>query len=126
MLPMRPSGAVVLIVEDEAIIRMVTADLLSDEGFLVLEAAHADAAIRVLEQRADIRIVFTDISMPGSMDGLKLAMAVRDRWPPMEIIVTSARFDMTEDRLPTRCVFLGKPYEGAAVIAACQSFLALG
>ena len=90
----------VLIVEDEALIRMGAVRMIEDAGFEVIEAANADEAIQILESRSGIRVVFTDIHMPGSMDGLKLAHAVRDRWPPIKIIVTSGRELLTERDLP--------------------------
>ena len=73
---------VVLIVEDEALIRMGAAQMVEDAGFEVLEASNADEAITMLETRSEIRAVFTDINMSGSIDGLKLAHAIRRRWPP--------------------------------------------
>jgi CheY-like chemotaxis protein len=87
----------VLIVEDEALVRLGAARMIEDAGFDVIEAANADEAIQILESRSDI---FTDIHMPGSMDGLKLAHAVRHRWPPIKIIVTSGRELLTERDLP--------------------------
>jgi CheY-like chemotaxis protein len=80
---------VILVIEDEPLIRMVVSEYIADAGFEALEAANADIAIEILERRGDIRAIFTDINMPGSMDGLKLARAVRDRWPPIHIIITS-------------------------------------
>jgi len=80
---------VVLIVEDDFLIRMHAAEMIEDAGFDVVEAASADEAILVLEVRLDITVVFTDIQMPGSMDGLKLAAAIRGRWPPIKIVATS-------------------------------------
>ena len=76
---------VVLIVEDECLIRMDAADMIAGAGFEVVEAANGDQAIEILETRRDITVVFTDIQMPGSMDGLKLVRAVRGRWPPIKI-----------------------------------------
>ncbi len=74
----------VLVVEDEALVRMFAVDFVEDAGFDVVEAADANQAVAILEARTDIGIVFTDIDVPGSMDGMKLARAVRDRWPPIE------------------------------------------
>lgn len=85
--------------------------MIEDEGFEVIEAANADEAIRMLENRSDIRVVFTDLQMPGSMDGLKLAHAVRDRWPPIKIIVTSGVELLTEHDLPEGGRFFAKPYD---------------
>ncbi len=80
---MAKNGIAVLIVEDEALIRMDMAAFLDDGGFVVYEAANADEAIAILHLHSDIRVMFTDIDMPGSMDALRLAAAVRDRWPPV-------------------------------------------
>ncbi len=80
---------VVLVVDDELILRLSISAELEDEGFVVFEAGTADEAIATLERHPEIRLVFTDVDMPGSMDGLKLAAFVRDRWPPIKIIVTS-------------------------------------
>ena len=82
---------VVLIVEDEFLIRMDAVDMITSAGFEVVEAKDADEAIEILEGRLDITIVFTDVNMPGSMDGLKLAAAIRGRWPPIKIVATSGK-----------------------------------
>src|ERR1700680_2306431 len=100
---------VVLIVEDEFLLRMDAVDMIAGAGFEVLEAANADQAIDILESRRDITVVFTDIQMPGSMDGLKLARAVRGRWPPIKIVATSA-LAVRETELPEGGRFLPKPY----------------
>ncbi len=101
---------VVLIVEDEFLLRMDAADIIAAAGFEVVEAETADRAIEVLESRRDIAVVFTDIQMPGSMDGLKLAQAIRGRWPPVKIIATSGRIDVKAADLPEGGRFLPKPY----------------
>ena len=101
----------VLIVEDEPLIRIGAVHIIEDAGFEVVEAASADEAIRILECRGDIRVVFTDIHMPGSMDGLKLAHAVRNRWPPIKIIVTSGREQIAKQDLPEGGRFFAKPYD---------------
>jgi CheY-like chemotaxis protein len=106
---------VVLVVEDEFLLRMDAADAIGAAGFEVIEAANADEAIEVLEARSDITVVFTDIQMPGSMDGLKLARAVRGRWPPIKIIATSGRLNVGEMDLPEGGRFLPKPYSPAQV-----------
>lgn len=85
------SKPVVLIVEDEPLLRMHAASLIEDAGFGTLEARSAEEAISLLETRLDIQIVFTDIDLPGEMDGLRLAAAIRDRWPPVELVLTWAR-----------------------------------
>jgi CheY-like chemotaxis protein len=91
---------VVLIVEDEALVRMTAVDMIEEAGFEILEAANADEAILLLEARRDITVLFTDIEMPGSMDGLRLAQAVRGRWPPIKIIATSGRCVVRDGDLP--------------------------
>src|SRR6187399_2890330 len=101
---------VVLIVEDELLLRIDAAEMIKAAGFEVVEAANADQAIEVLEARRDITVVFTDIQMPGSMDGLKLARAVRGRWPPIKIVATSGLVDVGEKDLPEGGRFLAKPY----------------
>jgi CheY-like chemotaxis protein len=101
---------VVLIVEDEFLLRMDAVDMIAGAGFEVVEAANADQAIEILESRRDIAVVFTDIQMPGSMDGLKLARAIRGRWPPIKIVVTSGYANVGEPDLPAGGRFLSKPY----------------
>src|SRR6202020_328069 len=110
----------VLIVEDEAIIRDMVAEELEDAGFTVVIAVNADHAISILENRLDIHLVFTDIDMPGSMDGLKLAAAVRDRWPPIHIIITTGKARPLE--IPANALFIPKPYLGKNVVAAMKTF----
>jgi CheY-like chemotaxis protein len=107
-------GAAVLIVEDEPLIRMGAVSLIEDAGFEVYEAGSADAAIALLE-RHEISLIFTDVNMPGSMDGLKLAHYVRGRWPPVKIIVTSGHVNLTKESLPAGALFLPKPYDPAEI-----------
>ncbi len=116
--------AVILIVEDDALIRMSVADSAEDAGFEVLEAANADEAVRILESRSDIRIIFTDVDMPGSMDGVRLAAAVRNRWPPIEIVLTSGCRKIADGDLPDRGVFIPKPYAHAGVVATLRRLIA--
>ncbi|MCX8255064.1 hypothetical protein RHAL1_02981 [Beijerinckiaceae bacterium RH AL1] len=114
----------VLVVEDEPLLLMLAADIVEDAGFEAVTAPNADKAIEVLLSRADIDIVFTDIDMPGSMDGLKLAAAIRDRWPPIEIIVTSGKAWPAKSELPDRGMFFPKPYDAARVTAMLQRMAA--
>ena len=102
--------SVVLIVEDEFLLRMDAVEMIAGAGFEVVEAANADQAIEILESRRDITVVFTDIQMPGSMDGLKLARAIRGRWPPIKIIATSGHTSLGQPDLPDGGRFLSKPY----------------
>jgi CheY-like chemotaxis protein len=115
---------VVLVVEDEPFLRMVAVDLVEEAGFEAVQAANADQAVRILEARADIRIVFTDIDMPGSMDGMKLAIAIRGRWPPIAVILTSGLYNIGKDELPARSVFFRKPYNHNEIIATIQRMAA--
>jgi two-component system, response regulator PdtaR len=110
----------VLIVEDEALVREVIQTELEDAGYEVVLAENADAAIVILEARADIHLVFTDIDMPGSMDGLKLAACVRDRWPPVHIIITTGKERPRE--IPANALFIPKPYLGQTVVDAVRTF----
>lgn len=96
----------ILFVEDEWLLRLSAIEMIEEAGFEAIEAVDADQAISILESRSDIGVVFTDIQMPGSMDGLKLAAAVRSRWPRIKIIATSGRCFIVEDDLP----LLPKPY----------------
>lgn len=100
----------VLVVDDEPLVRMDIVDFLLEQGFEVLEAGNADEAIQLLAGRPDIQILFTDIDMPGSMDGLKLSAAVRDRWPPVRIVVTSGHHIIDAKDLPEGGMFFPKPY----------------
>jgi two-component system, response regulator PdtaR len=110
----------VLIVEDELLIRMNAAEMIGGAGFDVVEASNADEAIAILEARPEIHAVFTHIQMPGSMDGLKLARFVRDRWPPIKIIATSGNFAPRDGDLPEGGVFLPKPYTLANIAGALR------
>ena len=100
----------VLVVEDELLILLNIAAFLSDQGFRVLEATNAAEALQQLENDPSIRIMFTDVDMPGSIDGLRLAAAVRDRWPPIKIIVTSGHRKISDEDLPDGSPFFAKPY----------------
>jgi CheY-like chemotaxis protein len=100
----------VLIVEDEPLVRLSAVQAIENAGYRAIEAANADEAIRILEDRNDISVVFTDVHMPGSIDGLRLAHAVRDRWPPIKIMVTSGQSWIGEQDLPKGGRFFAKPY----------------
>ncbi len=111
----------VLVVEDEPITRMDVVDQLEEGGFKVFEAPDADRAIKILEANPAIRILFTDVDMPGSMDGLKLAAAVRDRWPPIRIVVASGLRKINMDALPDNSRFFSKPYNVNEIAATMRS-----
>jgi two-component system, response regulator PdtaR len=106
------------------LVRMTVVDMVEEAGFEVLEATNADEAILLLEARRDITVVFTDIEMPGSMDGLRLAQAVRGRWPPIKIIATSGRYVVRDGDLPPGGVFLKKPYSPAQISSALRDLTA--
>jgi CheY-like chemotaxis protein len=114
----------VLVVEDDFFSRLHAINIVKDAGYVAIEASNADEAIAILKTRKDIRIVFTDIDMPGSMDGLKLAHAIRKRWPPIEIILTSGQFDISDDAVPERGRFFPKPYRDEEIISALHHFAA--
>ena len=104
-----PQPLTLLVVEDEPLIRIELADHLSDMGYRVLEASSADVAIGLLETHAEIVAVITDLSMPGSMDGLALARIVRERWPPCALIMISGHHRPAPSELPSGLKFLPKP-----------------
>lgn len=112
------SKPVVLVVEDELLIRMNAVMMIEDAGFDVIETGSADDAILLLEARSDIRVVFTDIEMPGSMDGLKLVHAVRKRWPPIVLILASGHITPQASDMPPETLFIPKPYQEAQVLEA--------
>ncbi|HZH51547.1 MAG TPA: response regulator [Microvirga sp.] len=116
---------VVLVVEDEPLVRMTAADELEDAGFQVLEAANADVALAVLEARSsEIQVLFTDIDMPGSMDGMALAEEVHRRWPHILLLISSGYARPHPDAIPDHGHFVPKPYRAAAVVQhICQMML---
>lgn len=109
---------VVLVVEDDSLIRLSAVEMVEAAGFDVVEAGNADEAMEILGSRPDIAVVFTDIQMPGSMDGLKLAAKIRGCWPPIKIIATSGIVNVRKLDLPEGGRFLPKPYSPAQIIGA--------
>lgn len=101
----------VLVVEDEPLVRMLAVDLVEDVGFEAIEACNADEAISILNSEHDIRVLISDINMPGSMDGVQFAAAARERMPSLEIIVVSGKLRLWPEQLPEGSVFLPKPYD---------------
>jgi CheY-like chemotaxis protein len=114
---------IVLVVEDDTLLRMHAAEMIEEAGFEVIEAKNADEAITVLEARLDITIVFTDIDMPGSMNGLKLAHAVANRWPPIRIVATSGHFQVRDGDLPAGGLFIAKPYRSQHILATLHGLV---
>lgn len=118
--------AVVLVVEDSSIIRMGAVDLVRSAGYVALEADSADEAIRILESTTDIDLVFTDVQMPGIMDGIKLSHYIRDRWPPVKLIVASGKSILEESSLPEGSRFFSKPYSDHAIVDTMAWMLSSG
>jgi CheY-like chemotaxis protein len=114
--------AVVLVVEDEMLLRMRAVDMVEDAGYTPVEAVDADQAVAILESRADIALLFTDIQMPGSMDGLGLAHSVHERWPPIKIIMVSGQLKLANIDIPGSR-FFGKPLEAGEMIAELRSMI---
>jgi CheY-like chemotaxis protein len=112
------SQPTVLIVDDDPIVRMIAVDFVEASGFLTVEANNADEAIAILESRSDIGSLVTDVAMPGSMDGIGLALAVHERWAPMKIVVVSGAVRPSKADLPPRSRFLQKPYTADALVAS--------
>ena len=115
------SALLVLVVDDDFLLRLNAVFLLEEAGYDTLQAGSADEAIALLEVRSDIKVVVTDINMPGSMDGLALAHAVRHRWPPVELVLTSGYVRVLDEDMPERGLFLGKPYMPTELIRMVQS-----
>src|ERR1700733_4977405 len=116
----------ILIVEDEMILRMRAVDIVEDAGFNPVEAINADQAISILESRSDISLLFTDIQMPGSMDGLKLAHTVHNRWPDIKIILVSGQVKPSEAERPADSRFFGKPLGMQQMITELQAMVGDG
>jgi CheY-like chemotaxis protein len=107
---------IVLVVEDDFLLRIDAVDIVKDAGFEAVEVANADDAIAIIEANPNIHVVFTDVQMPGTMDGLKLARFIKDRWPPIKIVATSGRLRVSEKDLPEGSIFVPKPYSPAQII----------
>ncbi len=122
----RASPPIVLVVEDEMVLRIRAVDIVEDAGFVPIEAISADEALQILESRDDISLLFTDIQMPGSMDGLKLAHAVHARWPHIKIILVSGQIAVTDADKPEDSRFFPKPLEIAQMILELQKMIGKG
>jgi two-component system, response regulator PdtaR len=119
------TGSVLLVVDDEALIRMHGVATLEDAGFNVLEAANADEAIAILEQAPEIRLMFSDVDMPGSMNGVELATVVNQRWPNIRLLLTSGHHWLADATLPDHGRFISKPYNGETVLRQVGELLQL-
>ena len=116
----------VLVVEDEMLLRLRAVDMVEDAGFTAVEAVSADEALSILESRSDISLLFSDIQMPGSMDGLRLAQAVHERWPSIKIILVSGQVNLSDADKPADSRFFGKPLEIEQMIAELQDMVGAG
>ncbi len=113
----------ILVVEDEPLIRLGLASTIEDAGYEVIEAANADQAIAALERAADVRLVLTDVDMPGSMDGIRLAQYVSKRWPPIRLVVISGKVGVTPGQLPEGARFISKPYQEPALLRMVETMV---
>lgn len=107
---MENNRSTVLIVEDDVLVRMHGADILEAAGFRVLEADSADDALTILNEETDIHLLFSDIDMPGSMNGLDLAHVVHERWPGIPLLLTSGHHRLQEGEAPDVAKFIRKPW----------------
>jgi len=107
---------VVLVVEDDPLLRMMAVDLVEDAGFDAIEASGADEAMEIMESRSDIDVLFTDVDMPGSMNGVGLANWARRSNTPLGIMLTSGHHNPSDEALPERSVFFPKPYDFKKVV----------
>jgi two-component system, response regulator PdtaR len=114
----------VLLVEDEAILRMVAANILEEGGFNVLQAPDASSALRVLESKPDVDVLFTDIQMPGPLDGVELARVVHERWPDISLLLTSGRCHLSREEVPDDGRFFSKPYTSQKLLDEVHSVIA--
>ena len=107
---------VILVVDDEALVRLAAVGLFEDAGFRMVEAVNGDQALDLLTADSDVQLLFTDVTMPGAIDGLALARHVRDRWPHIAIMIVSAKRLTNADELPPGSRFEQKPYSPDTVI----------
>jgi CheY-like chemotaxis protein len=111
----------VLVVEDDPILLMMMVEFVENAGCEAVEATTIADSIRLLETRTDIRTVFTDLDMRGSTAGMQLAVTIRDRWPPVELIMISSQ-PWDADQIPARGIVLGKPFDRRKIEAAIRTF----
>ena len=125
MMPLNHSllPPIVLVVEDEMMLRMRVVDMVEDAGYVPVEAVDADEAMTILRSRSDIVLMLTDVQMPGSMNGLQLAHTVREHWPPIKIILASGQLKLSDSDIPPGSRFFGKPLQSAEIIAEMREML---
>jgi len=113
----------VLVVEDDTLVRMYGTDILEDAGYEVLEATNADEALAILSEQRDVHVLFSDVDMPGSMDGLDLAHVVHERWPHIHLLLTSGHHPVQGSDLPNRGKFVRKPWSSEVLVERIRGFL---
>jgi CheY-like chemotaxis protein len=116
----------IMVVEDEPLIRLGLMSAIEDAGYAVVEAINADDAIEKLETINDIRLILTDVDMPGTMDGIRLAHYVRGRWPPIHLVVISGKVGVKQAELPAGARFVSKPYQEPALINLVETMITAG
>ena len=114
----------ILVVDDEAVLRFLATDVLEESGFRVLEAEDARTALKVLAEHPDVRVLFTDINMPGALDGLDLARETHARWPTIKLVVTSGRSQPPGREIPDAGRFVSKPYSPDLLVGEIRKALA--
>lgn len=114
---------VILVVEDEMLLRMRAVDMVEDAGYAMVEAVDADEALAILQSRSDIALLFTDIQMPGTMSGLQLATAVHERWPGIKIILASGQLTLSKTDIPENSRFFRKPLDSLDIVAEIREML---
>jgi DNA-binding NtrC family response regulator len=121
--PNNQKRSTILVVEDDTLVRMVGADVLQDAGFDVIEASNADEALVLLSQVDDVQLLFSDVDMPGSMNGIELARQVHERWPDIRLLITSGQHDVSPDRLPDDGKFVRKPWTHDVLVQKVRDVL---
>lgn len=119
----RPS---ILVAEDDRLVRSTAVALLETQGYQVIEATTAEAALKALGAHPEVRLLFTDVHFPGAKSGLSLACQVRERWPHVAVLVTSGRYAVSPADLPAGARFIAKPYRSAALFGMVDLLLTPG
>ena len=119
-----PAAQVLLVVDDEVIVRMLACDILSDSGFHCLEAVDAQEALALIDARPDITLMFTDVEMPGEVNGAGLAHLVAMRAPKVKILITSGAAALQASDLPAGARFIRKPYSPSQLLDTIGEMLA--
>ena len=120
---MDPAQPLALVVDDDELLRLYAADLLEQHGFAVIKAENADEALEVLEKRNDVRLLFTDIQMPGALDGMDSARQVHARWPHVLLVITSGQTAPTRAEIPDDGRFVAKPYRASELLGQVDNLM---